>query len=637
MSFFSEGYFHFHPPANASTPNAPTPTHNVGSPQTPKSPRTPKSPKAKAPAKPRQQKSRLYSVYKHPSTPTTEPAQIPAPTNGVKRPREEDGPSPPNVGRSSSTPAAPGPSGTTNEPLPPKRVKTDREGPISDELQKKTEAGESIEIEEDASSFLEQMLSLVSNGEDGSASGLLVEFGQTLDAIFEGVGTVPDSEGSGDVSSILSGDIIRRSSPSPVEFYDFSSFGAAQEGNEYTSKADFSPSLPINPSPESDHESDPTLHISNNMVLDDDPSDPLRLGTLKDIDGGESTYYQSNELEREPPVSTLEAHWIFGPSSEGAAEGNFNMPRSPLLNNGAGPSRMATNFEDSNSPWNEEPSEPKWNWDVPPLRSTLEPPWIFGPSSEGAAEGNFNMPRSPLLNNGAGPSRMATNFEDSNSPWNEEPSEPKWNWDVPPLRSTLEPPWIFGPSSEGAAEGKLQQTPSDGNGSTPGDTLLSNGAGLSPMANDFEDFNHRWNEEPSGPNEPGDGSTSTATGNTMFSDNSQVTVNNGQFNNVSGDQNNNVAHSHSSSYTFIAPQAFQMLQTSEPIPAPIPQILPDIDESALSRVLNQVSRWSYERISSIDADTLKIFVLLACFHFGPQLVQGVAGYLSSRDVLTLAG
>ncbi|KAK7051102.1 hypothetical protein VNI00_005214 [Paramarasmius palmivorus] len=307
------------PPANASTPNAPTPTHNVGSPQTPKSPKT------KAPAKPRQQqqKRRLSSVSKHPSTPTTEPAQIPAPTNGVKRPREEEEPSPPNVGGSSSTPTVPGPPGATNEPSPPKRVKTDWEGSISDELKKKTEAVENIKTEEEASSFLEQMFSSVSNIADGTAGGLPAEFCQTLDAIFKGVSTIPDSEGSGDVSSILGGDIIGRSSPSPVkdefvEFFDFSSFGAAQEGDESDSKADtpdLIPSSSTNPSPESNHESDPTLHVLNDMKSEE-ISDPLRLGTLKEIDGGESAYYQSHEWKWESSMATLDQPWAMLHNSE---------------------------------------------------------------------------------------------------------------------------------------------------------------------------------------------------------------------------------------------------------------------------------------------------------------------------------
>ncbi|ESK82159.1 hypothetical protein Moror_14483 [Moniliophthora roreri MCA 2997] len=303
------------PPANAPTPNPPTP-QNVGSPQTPKSPKT------KPPAKPRQQpkQRRPSSVSKPPTTPTTEPAQIPTSTNGVKRPREDEEPSPSNAaGSASAAVPGPSPSGVANEPSPPKRLKTsstDWDGPINEELKKKTEVVDSIKTEEDASNFLETMMKTISGSDDGSGnSALPPEFAQTLDMIFKGVGTVPD-EGAGDMSAILGSDINGRSTPPSVkdefvEYFDFSSFSAAEDDNG--SKAD-TPDLvsssSTNPSPESVHDADPALHATllNDAKLEE-LSDPLRLGTLKEIDGGESAYYQSHEWKWDAPMTTLDQPW----------------------------------------------------------------------------------------------------------------------------------------------------------------------------------------------------------------------------------------------------------------------------------------------------------------------------------------
>ncbi|KAK7051051.1 hypothetical protein VNI00_005163 [Paramarasmius palmivorus] len=506
------------PPANTSTPNVPPQTHNVGSPQTPKSPKT------KAPVKPRQQPQ----VYKHPSTPTTGPTQIPAPapTNSAKRPREEEESPPPNVRGSSSTLAASSPSGATDEPSPPKRVKTDWERSISGELQKKTGAVESIRTDEDASRFFEKMVSeSVSNSDDGTSS-VPAEFCQTLGTNLRGVGATPDNEDSSDMSSILGGDIIGRSSPCPFEFLDFSSFG----GGEYDSEADTSDlatylSQLTSCGSESTHESDPTLQLNN--------GEPSRMATS----------FEGTDFRVEPKPGNIYHTYHNGRHSY------YHCTRS-----------------------NEE----------------LKPGTPYRTYHNG---GHFTTVTSYYTHNKGQFNATSSNVTSSTNPSTEE----------------------FSPTLQ-----------------------LNNRGGPPRMATNFEGSHHRWNAEPSEQNEPGDGSTSTANGNTMFSQSSEFTINNGQFSNVSGDQINH-AHSHSSSYTFVAPQAFQMLQPEEPIPTPIPEILTGLDEGALPRVLNQVSRWSYERISSFDADTLKIFVLLACLHFGPKFAQAVTGHLPSRNVLTLAG
>ncbi|KAF9256357.1 hypothetical protein L218DRAFT_911412 [Marasmius fiardii PR-910] len=316
------------PPANPSTPaaNAATPTHAS-------SPQTPKSPKSKAPVKPQ----RTTSKQRRPSTtnntkpnitptatPVTEPAQIPTP--GVKRPRDEDELVTSNVAavQSTSTSSASAePSsqaGVASEPSPPKKLKSDWDGPPSEALIKKEEAVEGIKTTEEASAFLEQMIMQISNADDGGANSLSVDISETIDMILKGCSTVPDGESGNGMSSLLGGDIGASSgvtSPTKdefVEFFDFSSY-AAHEEDDAGSKAntpELISSSSTNPSPESaaGSETDPAHH--NTMQSDikvEEFSDPLRLGTLKEIDGGESAYYQPNEWKWDGAMNTLDQPW----------------------------------------------------------------------------------------------------------------------------------------------------------------------------------------------------------------------------------------------------------------------------------------------------------------------------------------
>ncbi|KAF5382094.1 hypothetical protein D9615_004211 [Tricholomella constricta] len=299
------------PTYSASTPvaSAPTPTQTASSPQ------APKSPKGKAPMKPKNPPKRRPSV-KNPPTPgsilpTTDQAQTPGSSTGgnVKRQREEDTLNPfgasPNV----------------NEPSPPKRVKTEWEGPPSDVLKKKAEAVENVKTEEDASAFLEQMTELIKMAGEGQES-LSSDISETLDMILKGYGTVPEGpEAALGLSSLggLGESSMPSSSTKPpadefVEFFDFSSFGTLDEDNDDDSKAptpELVSSSSTNPSPESGSEADAAHHalLSSTEPKTEELPDLLRLGPWKEIDGGESAYYQSGDWKWDSPMPAQEQPW----------------------------------------------------------------------------------------------------------------------------------------------------------------------------------------------------------------------------------------------------------------------------------------------------------------------------------------
>jgi hypothetical protein len=297
------------PPApSASTPvaNALTPTPAAPSPQTPKSPRpkTAVKPKAPLPAK------RKVSTKATPPTPETPQPSTP----GVKRLREDDTPS--NV------------SGSGNDHSP-KRIKTEWDDPPSEELSKRKEQAENVKTEEDASAFFEQMSELIKLAATGEGQeSLTSDISETLDMILKGYSSAPDApEASG--SSLMSlglGDAGPRDSSPPrkpsadefVEFFDFSSFSTLED-DDAGSKAptpDLVSSSSANPSPGS--EADATGHTSLTDIKSEDTSevsDPLRLGPWKEIDGGESAYYQSDNWKWDGPMSTLDQPWaIFNTS-----------------------------------------------------------------------------------------------------------------------------------------------------------------------------------------------------------------------------------------------------------------------------------------------------------------------------------
>lgn len=299
------------PPAySATTPvaSASTPTQTVSSPP------APKSPKGKTPVKPKSIPKRRSSV-KNIQPPATEQAPTP-PVASSKRHREED-----VTNVSEVSPGAPG-SSVVNEPSPPKRPKTEGEwsGPTNEAVIKKAEVIENIKTEEDASAFLEQMTEFIKMAGEGQQEALSSDISETLDQILKGYGSVPDgpdalhgfsSFGSlGEPSTQAS-----TSKPHPdefVEFFDFSSFTAADEENDTDSKAATPELSSTGPSPDSGSEADGVQHVLMSMEppKTEELPDLLRLGPWKEIDGGESAYYHTAEgWKWDSPMPTLEQPW----------------------------------------------------------------------------------------------------------------------------------------------------------------------------------------------------------------------------------------------------------------------------------------------------------------------------------------
>ncbi|KAJ7773049.1 hypothetical protein B0H16DRAFT_1363068 [Mycena metata] len=294
------------PVASASTPvhNAPTPTRDMAS---------PKSPKTKPKAKPAPKRRASVKTAAPPSIPPPEPATASAPSpNGNKRPRPEES-SPPHQSHASPSNApsnAPGPS-VANGPSPPKRIKVEWEGPPNPAITARAEQVENVKTEEDSAAFLEQMTELfkMAGGNDGQE--LTSDFSETLDTIFKGFGASTD-EGASGMSSLGVGDgSAPQDSAPPVvdefEFFDFSSFG---EEDDTGSKAE-TPDLvsSTNPSPESGSEVDAAHALTSTDVKSEDFSNDLRLGVWKEVDGGESAYFQAGQWKWDTPMQSLDQPW----------------------------------------------------------------------------------------------------------------------------------------------------------------------------------------------------------------------------------------------------------------------------------------------------------------------------------------
>jgi hypothetical protein len=235
----------------------------------------------------------------------------------LKRQREEDDLMP-------STPA------TSNAPSP-KKTKTEWEGERSETLVKKEQQIENIKTDEDASVFLEQMTELIriAAGNDGQES-LASDISETLDMILKGCGQ--DAVDPGAMASLGMSDITgRASSPSTLlpaadefQFKDFLDFTSCAADDDYSKPAtpDLVASSSTNPSPES--VSDPAdgashaatgpssdAKLTNFKMEDSYDSDLLRLGVWKEIDGGESAYYQPDKWNWEGPMPVLDQPWAF--------------------------------------------------------------------------------------------------------------------------------------------------------------------------------------------------------------------------------------------------------------------------------------------------------------------------------------
>ena len=301
------------PAAAASTPVASTPTPTAVA----SSPPAMKSPKGKASGKPKATigptKRRVSKAV--PPQVSAEPVQSSPSTSNrsSKRPHDDNtsnGASP-ATGSSSTVP---------NEPSPPKRPKTEWDSAPSEALRKKNEAIDSIKTEEDASVFLEQMtaelIKMATNGE--GQESLSSDISDTLEMILKGYGPIPDISGAmslGETSTAR-----EPSSPAPPmdsfdEFFDFS-FGMDDENNSKAPTPDLVSSSSTNPSPESNHDVDAANHglsSSSSSAMDiktEEQPDHLRLGTWKEIDHGEATYYNpTTEWKWDSPMPSHDQPW----------------------------------------------------------------------------------------------------------------------------------------------------------------------------------------------------------------------------------------------------------------------------------------------------------------------------------------
>lgn len=158
---------------------------------------------------------------------------------------------------------------------------------------------------------------------EGQESTLPSDILETLDMILKGYSAAPDGS---DGTSVGEGSSTGERVPTPsiagadefVEFFDFSLFETEAVDDDEGSKAptpDLVPSS-ANPSPESGSEADAAHQaLTFSDFKTEEPSDPLRLGIFKEVDGGESAYFQSTEWKWDSPMTTLEQPWAIFTSS----------------------------------------------------------------------------------------------------------------------------------------------------------------------------------------------------------------------------------------------------------------------------------------------------------------------------------
>jgi len=176
---------------------------------------------------------------------------------------------------------------------------------------------ENIKTEEDASQFLEQMTELIKMAGSEEQTSLSSDISDTLEQILRGYGGAPDSDASNTFSSLglseVGGSMDASTSQLPphdlTEFFDFSLFPNEDEYESKVGTPDLISSSSTNPSPESQADADPAHHATALLDIKQEEYDPLRLGTLKEIDGGESAYYQSTDWKWDGQMTTLEQPW----------------------------------------------------------------------------------------------------------------------------------------------------------------------------------------------------------------------------------------------------------------------------------------------------------------------------------------
>ena len=198
-----------------------------------------------------------------------------------------------------------------SEPSPPKKLKTDWDGPVSGELVKKEQDLDAIKTDEDATKFLETMSEMMkTNLDTGDQDPWPSQISDTLDQILKAYGDSSDMDTG--FSSIL-GESSGLSSDAPshvssgldgFEFFDFSSYsGLDDDSGSKAATPDLVTVSSTKTSPGSGSETDtnhaPPGGVDTAKVADpkmedlSDSADFLRQGPWKEIDGGESAYYQN--------------------------------------------------------------------------------------------------------------------------------------------------------------------------------------------------------------------------------------------------------------------------------------------------------------------------------------------------------
>lgn len=286
------------PPPAPTASTAPTPLA-AASPQTPKSPKS-KPPKAKGQRVPKQ--------------PTASPSEPPAAFSpGVKRQADED----------VSIPAGPSTQPESMGAPSPKKVKTeDWEGEPSEGLAKRHQEVENINTDEDANAFMDKMKELVAMTASTDA-GVYDDIAHTLDRILQGAAQDPTHIATSAFASSIGGPLSELSPPAAPndaflefhEFIDYSRFTTLED--EEDSKAptpDLVPSS-TNPSPQSNPDADQSQGASSpGKTKIEEPResnhlDILHMGAFKEIDGGESAYYQASDWKWDSVMPALDQPW----------------------------------------------------------------------------------------------------------------------------------------------------------------------------------------------------------------------------------------------------------------------------------------------------------------------------------------
>jgi len=166
-----------------------------------------------------------------------------------------------------------------------------------------------------------ELIKRVAEEEGGQPSSITNGISETLDMFLKGYGPVPDAmDGFSGASMGAGGESSSSREPDAApalgdpfdEFFDFS-FGTVEDEDSKT--PDLVSSSSTNPSPESNHDAESGHHLltsASSSTIDiktEDLSDPLRLGTWKEIDGGEAAYYQMTEWKFESPMTSIDQPW----------------------------------------------------------------------------------------------------------------------------------------------------------------------------------------------------------------------------------------------------------------------------------------------------------------------------------------